>query len=346
LRSIVEFIKFVMIKPFIFIYILSLTIAVLFLERYNPLTELLSGLVSVTNTDPAALLISVTQFLSDRTVVIQTMTIMVMAAVLASLAGAVMFSGFLGSFADGAKRCVEFPAAEKTGFLGGYKKFFPMLALFAASVLLFELLMIVWLISAVPLAIVSKAVEIGVLGWYVLPLAFAITVIVVYCGAVFLRVYSLSFIPAFYSSYDKPVRTGFRMAGKCFWRFLRIYFLVDFISLLLIVADYAAQNNIIVFYVRCASSAVIIVYTLFIAFHSFRGVDDVEGDENKGEVFEKSNYADDDDGGNDDDDGDDEEYDDDEYEDDNGDNNDNDDENDNYEYDDEYEDDYEYEDVE
>jgi hypothetical protein len=247
-----------------------LTTLVLLLEKYNPLPELLSGLISKTNTDYVGFLISISQYLTDSRMIIPIILTVLALAAATAIIGAVLLPGVFGMISDGAKRCSGFPAAERMGFFRGYRKnFLTMLILLAVSVLCLELLLLVWAISSVPLAIVSKAFEVGVMNNTALWFAIAITLLVVYFGFVLLRVYSLSCIPAFYSNSQRPVRAGLKYASEHFGTFLKYFLLVDTVNLIIIILNSAMPNSAILLILRCAISTLSTAFILFLFFCFF-----------------------------------------------------------------------------
>ena len=335
MKSTKNFIEFLTIKPFVLLYTLILTTLVMMLERYNPLPELLSGLITVTNSDYSGLLVSVTQLLTEASIIAPMILVMLVLAVLLSMAGALLFTGFFGTIADGAEQCGVFTAKKPTGFIWGYRKnFLPMLAVFAVMVIGFELLLPIWLVASVPYAIVAKAVEAGVMNQATLFTTATITFLILYLGATLLRVYTLACIPALYSPVKKPVKVGIKYAGKAFWSLLVYLLCVDFLQALMLIIYAIARENIVLFVVRCGLMAVSVVFILFVLFDKFGSV----GMKPDGGYDEYGDEYDDDDDYEYDDEYDDEEYDDDEYDEDDDD--DGDDEYDDYDDDDDEYDEY------
>ena len=270
MKPISKTIKLLITKPFAFIYVLTLTTLVFLFDRYNPLAEMLSGLIKITGADYIELLVSATQYLVDKSVILPMLAVMTVLAVLLALVCAILFAGFLGSLARGTRICASFPAPENMGFWEGYKKrFLSLILLFAVSILSFELLLLVWVISAVPLAVVSRAVEIGVLSDTAMISTAAITLLVVYLGSVLLRVHSLACITTLYSQSKKPIRAGVRYANEKFWVFLRYFFLVDVALIFLLLLDNATQKSVVVLAVRCIVSSIMIFFILIAFFCRF-----------------------------------------------------------------------------
>ena len=287
-------------------------------EKYNPLPETLSGIVNITNSDYMGLLISASQLITDVSVLAPVMAAMLALAVLLSLCGALLFTGLLGSVADGVRLCGEFQAVGLSGFTDGYKKkFFSVLILFAVTILSFEFLILVWIISAVPLAVIGKAAEIGVLDRVAYMATLIVTMSIVYFGAMFLRIYSFSCIPAIYSNYKKSIKSGFKCAGRFFKDFLGYFLFVDVIQLIMLLLYGVADNNTVIFVARCAITAFSMMFLLFVFFYYFnRGYesgksgyneetigyydatgdyDDADEDDEADEYYEPDDYGGDDD---------------------------------------------------
>ena len=289
------YVDFIAVKPFAMLYGLGLTIAVLLFERHNPFIGMVSGLLNITSTDPAVLVVSVTQFLSDTSVLVSVLVGIAISAVVFSVLGSLLFSGFLGSVAEGVDRNVGFPGSAPLGFIAGYRKFMSLSALIAVTVLCLGALLLVWAFSAVPLAVVGRAVELGAINVAALFAASGITLLVVYIGSVFLRVYSLSCLPVIYSGVHNPVRSGFRLAGRNFWEFLSTLFVTDMLVISLLAADVLAGGNIAVFAVRCAFTAAAAAYVPFVVFRRF-GSGDSDGGYYDDDGYGYNDFADSDGG--------------------------------------------------
>ena len=288
MRMITHSIAFVKKRPFIAVFHFALVFAVLMLDRLVSLTDIVSGLIKLSDTSLLDSVVALAQLITAPGTIWLVILGILLASLLIAMLSSLFFSGVFGAFATGMQYAGDFPADPETGFFGGYKKrFMQSIALYFVGISALLFLLFVWVVSTIPLAIITRAVDIGVLSPILLYCVIAATVFVVYLGFMLLRIYFFSCLAAFYSDSVKPVRDGVVNAGRNFFALARYIFVADIIQILGTIVYGLIKQNLLYFIAYGVITASLTLFILIICFYAFETFypaqdgDDGEGDEDE-----------------------------------------------------------------
>ena len=291
-----KFWDFIKKRPLIAIYILVLNTALLLLERFISVSDIVLGFTSLANVGLLDSIVSFTQMITGPAMLPYTVLFLLLSSLLIAMLMALLFSGAIGSMARAMKLVDEFPASRKMGFLEGYKsRFVNMLCLFFVGILCFEVLLLIWFVAAIPLAIINKAVEFGALNKVILNSTIVATVFIIYCGSLFVRINFMACIPSFYARTKKKVREGLGYAGESFFGIARYFLIFDVVRIFEMSLNSLFQKNIPMFVIDCLFSTVSILFLMFIIFFFYPiDTDEDESDEDEEDEDDEDEEYDDD----------------------------------------------------
>ena len=277
------FIRLVLSRLGLFIYLLALIVAgALFLYIF-PVTEIVSGVIALAESSALSSVVSFAQWIVAEDTVKYTVAFMLAAPLPLALLFSVLFAGALGSFAAGMERVREFPAKTDIRFSSGYKKRFLTVFILAAIVLAITfLLTLVWIIATIPLAIINALAERGALSEAVYNTALAVTALIAYVSLLFIRVYPASFLPALYSGSHRPCVAALSFAGRNFFKVARYFIITDVILVFLFSLYSFFGGALLVLMINCLVTAAMLFFLLYAAFDLYAadgyGYDEIDGE--------------------------------------------------------------------
>ena len=231
------YLRFARRKPLVLIYTFALTTAVVLLNRYVSVMDYVAGLAQLAGTSLLDSVVSLAQFALSPGVRLIALAWTGVAAAAIALALALAFAGALGALARGAADAAGFPARPGMGAGAGYaQRFAPLAATLFVELVALALMVFFWLVAAIPLAVVNKAAEFGVIGRIVLWLIAALTLFVVYAGLLAWRALAIGLLPPLYADGGTPRKRRLSFCGARFFALARRFvasdiLLVFFISL-------------------------------------------------------------------------------------------------------------------
>ena len=254
----------------LYVYLCALVCAGALTMYIFPVDEILSGLLSLVGLSAFSGVVSFAQWILAEDMIKYAFAFIFAAPVPLAALGSLLFAGALGSFAARAQRATDFPAAAGTGFLRGYqKRTAGVFILSYATLALVFLLAFVWVVAAIPLAIIYELSARGAAPAIVYYLTLAVTALVVYVGLLFLRTYPISFLPSLYSDSHKPVITAFSFAGHNFFRLALKFFVTDVIFACAIVFYYFLDKSFPLLVINCVVASALVFFLLFAAFDEY-----------------------------------------------------------------------------
>ncbi|MDR3120669.1 MAG: hypothetical protein LBU58_04975, partial [Clostridiales bacterium] len=277
-------------KPFLFLYMLVLVTALLLFFRFFPVSDIVMGLFSLSETSALSGLVAFAQWVSAPDMRLYTFLFIFAGALPLAMALALLFAGALGLFAGGMEFTAGFPARPGMGFLSGYRRcFMQLVALFYAAITGLLLMLLVWTIAVTPLAVIDELAGRGALSPVMRNFSIAVTALIVYVGFLFLRIFPLSCVPGLYSGAARPVRSAFSFAGRHFFGVARYFLLADVVMVCFAALYGLSRQNLILFFVNCAVAAATMLFLFFALFDSFAakgygfdGLDEAIGPDERG----------------------------------------------------------------
>ena len=270
MRLIGGFFKLLINKPALFLYLFILVTAGALFQYIIPAGDILSGLFELAGASAHASVITVAQWITADDMLPYALMFAAAAPLPLAMLCSLLFSGAMGSFAAGMGRARGFPAPADMGVSGGYRsRFFHMFLLFYAALLALFLFAFVWAIAAVPLAIVMELKGRGAIRAAASNAAAAVTALVAYIGFLFLRIYPLSFLPAFYSDAPKPVKAALSMAGKKFFHIAKCFFVSDAVFASAMVLYSISGKPEILLFVNCLICALLVFFLVYAVFDAY-----------------------------------------------------------------------------
>ena len=149
-------------RPALFVYLLALVAAAVFLSGLAPVRELASGALVLSETDALSGAVTLAQWLTSGEMITNTVAIIFVLPVPIAMLCLLLLAGPVGSFASGMEEAAEYPANGGMGFLRGYQKcaipFFALayLTFAAAFVLAFA-----WVNATAPIAALKGLADRG-----------------------------------------------------------------------------------------------------------------------------------------------------------------------------------------
>jgi len=262
-----RFLKLIFTRAALFIYLFVLVVAAALFLYYIPIADILAGLMALAESSVLTSIVSFAQWVTAGVNLRYTALFIVAAPLPFAIISSLLFSGALGSFASGMETALGFPAKYGMDFFSGFRRrFIHFLLLVYITVLIGLLLIFIWVVAAVPLAIIRELEIREMIRDVVLYATLAATALFAYICIIFLRVYSASFMPALYSGAYRPVAASFSFAGRNFFRVSRNYLLSDILLALHLALYYATGGNL---YILIYISFVFTLLTFFGVFAVF-----------------------------------------------------------------------------
>jgi hypothetical protein len=196
--------------------------------------------------------------------------------------GALPVTGAIGSFAAGMGRVCGFPAKPGVGCMGGFaKRYARVLLLLYITFLCMLLMAFVWLIAAIPLAVINELAGRGILPQTVFYAALGVTALVFYAGLMFLRVFPVSFLPALCSGSYRPARAALSFAGRNFFCVAKFFLVADAILALVIFIALNSSNSLYALILNCLLSSALVFFFFYSVFDAYAadgyGFDEIDG---------------------------------------------------------------------
>ena len=295
-----KFVKLLIYRSILFLYLFILITAGALAFYIFPITEILSGLIALTDSNVLSSVVSFAQWLIADGVIQYTFMLILAAPAPIALVCSLLFAGAFGSFAKGMEKIRRFPAKPGMSFLSGYhNRFMQVFALFFIVLVLGLLMIFVWIISAIPLAVINELVSRGAMQQSVFYALLAVTALSIYAGMLFLRIYSMAFIPALYSKAHRPLGSAFSFAGRHFFRVAKYFLLTDIVLALQFAMYNYSDKSVFILLINCIISTALIFLLFLIIFDTYAaegyGYDELDGYNN----YDDYGKNDDDDGYND-----------------------------------------------
>jgi len=263
-------IKIITVRLPLFAYIFALILICALFFYFFPIAEMAMGVILIAETSALSSVVSFAQWLiADNTIVFTILSILAAPLPLAIL-GSLLFCGAFGSFASGMDKVSGFPVMAGMGFFGGYRKrFMHVFTLIYISLALLLLMAFVWIVAAIPLAIIRELELRSTLQSTVFNVTLAVTALVAYISLMFLRVYPVSMIPAMFSGSFRPLKDAVSFAGRGFFRVTR-YFIVSDIVLVFLFSLYGFLNGPhYLLIINCLISAILVFFLLYSFFDAY-----------------------------------------------------------------------------
>lgn len=253
-----------------FIYILLLTLCFSLSARFIPVSGALSGLAEITEQSALSNAVSFAQWLVAAENIAYTFGFILSAPVILACVCTLLFSGVFGSFAGVMEITAGFPAKEGAGFWGGYKKrFMAVFILFYIFFVVIFVLTLVWIIAAVPLAVIKELESRGAIQSAAYNVSLAVTLLVAYVGLHFLRIYQTSLIAALYSGSKKPVRAAFSFSGRNFFNVAKLFLATDIIIFFMLTLYGFLNGPVLLLAINCFIFTVVLYYLFFSVFDDY-----------------------------------------------------------------------------
>ena len=229
--------------------------------------DYLAGLARLSGASPLDSVVSLAQLVLSPGVRMYALAGAGVAAAVFALALALAFAGALGAMARGAADVAGFPANPSMGVRAGYSQRFAPLA----ATLFFELAALIamafaWLVAAIPLAVVSKAAEYGVLGPIVMRLLAAITIFVVYAGLMLWRTLAIAFVAPLYADKNQAPKRTMAFCGARFFALARRFIATDILLVFFVSLHQFLGRGSVTLLAASACSALSLAYLAFSAF--------------------------------------------------------------------------------
>jgi len=262
-----KFFSLTVIRSVLFIYLFALVTACAYIVNIVPIAEIVSGAISLSESSALSSVVSFAQWLMAENNIGYTFLFIFAAPVPFAIIGSLLFAGPLGAFASGMELNGDFPAMVGMGLRYGYgKRLRHVFILFYTSFVVLLALLFVWIIAAIPLAVIKELESRGALQTAVYYATLVVTLLAFYLSLLFLRIYSLSFLPAFYSGTRKAVRSAFSFAGRCFFRTAKFFVAADVTLVLFIVIYTYIDKPAYFFLLNCLLIAAIIFFLVYVLF--------------------------------------------------------------------------------
>ena len=282
-----KFIKIFVSRSGLFLYLFALITASSLAFQILPITDIISGLIVLADTNALSGIVSFAQWVIADGVLQYTIMIIFAVPVPLAIILSLLFAGAFGSFAKGMDRSCGFPAKANMGFWGGYRsRSIQVFLLFYAIIALILLFAFVWIISAIPLAVINELVSRGALQPGIFYALLSVTLMAVYIGLMFLRIYSMSFVPALFSGSRKPVFSAFSFASHSFFHISKYYIATDVLFILLSILYNYFEQSIYMLLFNCAITALLIFILFYMIFRVYAakgyGYDELDGFDGRG----------------------------------------------------------------
>ena len=298
LHGIRDFLRFARRKPLVLVYSFVLTAAVLFLYRFVSFMDYLSGLALLGGSSPLDSIVSVAQLAVSPGVRLYALAGACIAAAVSALVFALAFTGALGAMARGAADVAGFPCKPGMGAGAGYKhRYAPLAATLFFELLALILIAFLWLVAAIPLAVVNKAAEYGVLSHAALWLLAAITAFVLYAGLLAWRALAIALIPPIFSDRGLARRRALRFCGARFFSLVRRFVVADIMLAFFVSLHRFFGNAPASLLAVSAYASLSMAYLAFAAFMEYTAYQAHYADRPEGADGEMAATVDEDDGG-------------------------------------------------
>ncbi|MCL2058678.1 MAG: hypothetical protein FWH01_06415 [Oscillospiraceae bacterium] len=270
MRSIYRFIKVLHVKSALYLYIFIIITAGALALHLFPVVEMVAGLIELADSNALTGVVSFAQWILADDVARYTFMLIIAVPAPLALVCTLLFAGTFGSFASGMETCCGYPAKAGIGLLGGYKKMFVQIfMLFFAVFVLLLLIIFVWIVSAVPLAVINELESRGLIQTAILNASLVLTILVVYLGLLYLRVYAMSFVPALYSNARKPLSSALAFAGRSFFRVAKYFFAADVVLVLIVSLYNYLDKAIYMLLANCLISSSLIFMLFYVMFNTY-----------------------------------------------------------------------------
>ena len=265
-----KFFRLAAVRSALFLYLFALITGGALISHIVPIVGIVSGAIALSELNALSSVVSFAQWLIADNNIRYTFLFIIAAPAPVAILGASLFAGALGSFASGMETGCGFPAKTGMGIRNGYRKRFRhVLTLFYATSIVSLALIFTWIIAAIPLAVIRELESRGALQTVFYYITLAVTLLAFYLGSLFLRVYSLSFLPALYSGARKPVASAFSFASRGFFRVAGRYIIAD-IALASLISLYAYFGKPVYFLLlNCLVTTAFVFYLLYITFNTY-----------------------------------------------------------------------------
>ena len=286
MKIVFNFLRLIVARFTLYIYLFTLIAAGAMVFRFLSVYELVAGLIILSESSALSSVVSFAQWIIAVDNIRYTFLIIFAAPIPLALIMSLLFSGAIGSFASGMEANCDYPAKKGISFWRGYKKRFAhIFTLFYAALLIALLMIFVWIVAAIPLAIIKELEGRGALRAAVSNVTLAVTALAVYIGALFLRVYTFSFIPALYSRSRKALVSAFSFAGRNFFRAAKYIVITDVIMIFFASLYDYFDNHIYALLIFCMITTTMVFFLLYTIFYLFAGdgygYDEIEENDEK-----------------------------------------------------------------
>lgn len=233
-------------KPFIVIYMGFIMLILCVLSRINPLFPLIAGFARAADADIFEQVISILQFFMQRDVLPYLIPGIFVFSITAGLAASLFLSGYFYVLNKTVNK-----ASSKNGkeFIRGTRMLFTRMFIISSSAFaalcIFTIFM---LVASVPLMIILRAVSIEKPQMLLISvLVMLLTIIVLFLGSMYFRIYIFFWFPAAVCGHKKPFRAGKKAADRYFWKLVFAFLVFDlvFISVMFLFTYF--EDNIYLF---------------------------------------------------------------------------------------------------
>ena len=266
-----RFIRLIQYKIRLILYLFFLTITcVSLLTIIVPAGDIVRGMIALADTNALSGVVSFAQWILAPEMLANTFIFIFTAPVPVALAYSLLLAGALGSFASGMEYACGFPAKAGMSIKTGYRtRFFPVMVLIYATLVIMLLAAVVWVIASAPLAVINELAGRGALSRVIYNATLAVTVFVIYIGSLFLRAVPLSFVPALYSGSRRPFAAALSFAGRNFFAVAKHMLVTDVLFIFILSLYNYFNKSAFVMTLGCMAAAILIFYLLFAAFDAY-----------------------------------------------------------------------------
>ena len=245
-------------RPLIIVFFSILALAFCLVDYINPVTKVFLKWGSLGGGDVFQSIVLMIQFLLKLLVTARGMLYLTLVLIAASLFIALIFSGYFNMV----NSALEGKARVKGEYFSGLKKYFVRVFFMSFVFLLLSAIFAIFLlVASVPALVITKAALSGKSGFYAAAiLVDVITIIVLFFGFMFYRIYMSFWYPAAVSNTKRAFIIGKKTADMYFWGLIRRFFVVDVVFVLIHIVFMYFESSPIIFFVKWA------LYTLFFAF--------------------------------------------------------------------------------
>ena len=142
-------------------------------------------------------------------------------------------------------------------------------------------MLLVWVIGAIPLAIINELRGRGAIQASVYNVTLTLTMLVAYIGLLFIRIFPMAMIPAMYSGSQRPAPAAFSFAGRNFFKLAKFFLITDAIQFFMSSLYNSIGKSLIILFINSILTTTIIFFLFYVIFDTYAadgyGYDELDG---------------------------------------------------------------------